>query len=229
VLVQQLPGIVTDWAKLDKVRAAVGPELEKGFDLAGFKILGWGDVGLVRQFTKGFAIKGPGDVKGKRPVVWRNEPMGPIIYATIGGVVPVPAGPIEVLPALRSGQVNIVNAPALAAEQLQWAPQLDHVGTNVSVCAVGGTVFRKQSLDALPADVKKDFDDLQAKMASRDTHRIRKLDDEAFGRVSQKMTVVNLSDAEKAEWKVVLDKAVQRIRQGTFDPALVDKVIAAAK
>jgi len=153
VLVLQLPGVVDSWAALDKTRTAMQSQIEASFVQQGFLVVGWGDVGLVRQMSKGFAVRRLGDMKGKNPVVWRNEPIGPTVYATIGGVVPVPLGPPEVLPALRAGKVNVVSAPALAAEQLQWTPYLDHVSSNVAVCAIGGTVFRKKALDDLPADV----------------------------------------------------------------------------
>ncbi len=225
VLVLQLPGIVDSWENLDKVRASMQTEIEEGFDKEGFRILGWGDVGLSRQFSKGFAIKRPSDVKGKRPLVWRNEPVGPLVYSLIGGVVPVPLGVPEVLPALRSGTINIINAPALAAEQLQWTPNLDHVGANVTVCAIGGTIFRKKALDDLPSDVRDKFDALQKKAAKKSSKKIRKLDAEAYERIAKKMTVVDLSDDDKKEWEKILRKAVQKLAQGTYPKELVDRVV----
>src|SRR5215204_76419 len=105
VMVLQLPGVVDSWAVLDKVRDEMKGDLEKGFEAQGFKVSSWGDVGLVRQMSKGFAIRRPNDMKGKMPAVWRNEPMGPIVYAAIGGMVPVPVSVPELLPALRSGKV----------------------------------------------------------------------------------------------------------------------------
>jgi TRAP-type transport system periplasmic protein len=225
VLVLQLPGVVDSWAMLDKVRGDLAPDLEKSFDAEGFKVVGWGDVGLVRQMSKGFAIRKPGDMKGKHPIVWRNEPMGPTVYSVIGGVVPVPMSPTEVLPALRSGKVDVINAPALAAEQLQWTPYLDHVGTNVTVCAVGGTVFRKKALDDLPADGKAIFFEIQEKMGRNNSLRVRKLDDEAFTRISSKMKKVELTAAEKSEWEKVLRESVKRLGQGTFNKGLIDRVL----
>src|SRR5260221_553440 len=161
VLVLQLRGVLTTWEQLDKVRSQLQPELDAGIKANGFNIVGWGDVGLVRQFTKGFEIHRPEDVKNKRPAVWRNEPTGPALYATIGNTVPVPVDAMEMLPALRSGTVNIIAAPALAAEQLQWTPYLDHVNDNVVVCAVGGLIFKAGVLEGLPGDLKATWDELQ--------------------------------------------------------------------
>ena len=225
VLVLQIPGVVDTWPLLDKVRGELKGDLEKSFEKEGFKITSWGDIGLIRQMTKGFALRRPSDMKGKHPLVWREEPMGPVIYSVIGGVTPVPLGPPEVLPALRSGKINVISAPALAAEQLQWTPYLDHISSRVSVCAIGGTVFRKKSLDDLPADARAVFLDVQSKMNKMAANRIRKLDDEAYARISKKMTIVDMPRSEEAEWEKVLRESVTRLRQGTLDRALIDRVL----
>lgn len=226
VLVLQLPGVVDSWSALDKVRSAIEKDLESRLAGHGFVLVGWGDVGLVRQMTKGFAVRRPSDMKGRRPAVWRNEPIGPTIYGAIGGVVPVPLSPPEVLPALRAGKVNVINAPALAAEQLQWTPYLDHISSTTSVCAIGGTVFRKSAIDGLPADSRQTFFELQKKMAASTKNRVRKLDQQAYKRLEKKMTLVELSDADREAWKKVLVPAVKKLANGTFDKKLVERVLA---
>lgn len=228
VLVLQLPGVVDSWDLLDKARADIGPELEKRFEKEGFQVVGWGDLGLVRQWTRGFELRRPSDLKGRRPLVWRNEPIGPAIYTSIGGVVPTPLSPPEVLPALRSGKIEALNAPALAAEQLQWTPFLDHVSSTASVCAVGGTVFRKKALDDLPKDLQTIFWDLQKRASEVNKNRVRKLDAQAFTRISKKMTVVDLSAADKEEWRKVIVPALKQLGQGTFSGELVTRVLKLA-
>ncbi|HVW26040.1 MAG TPA: TRAP transporter substrate-binding protein DctP [Polyangiaceae bacterium] len=225
VLVLQLPGVLTSWDQLDKVRAQIQPSLDAGIKAAGFNIVGWGDVGLVRQFTKGFEIHHPDDVKNKRPAVWRNEPTGPALYATIGNVVPVPVDAMEMLPMLRSGNVNVIAAPALAAEQLQWTPYLDHVNDNVIVCALGGLIFKAGVLESLPADMKATWDELEKRATASQQGRIRKLDDEAYSRIQQKMTLVKLTQAEHDEWEKLLRRVVKQLARGTYDKTLVNKVL----
>jgi TRAP-type C4-dicarboxylate transport system substrate-binding protein len=225
VLVLQMPGVVDSWTLLDKVRADLAPDLAKRFEAEGFMVVGWGDIGLVRQWTRGFAARKPSDLKGRRPLVWRNEPIGPAVYTAIGGVVPTPLSPPEVLPALRAGKIEALSAPALAAEQLQWTPYLDHVSSTASVCAIGGTVFRKKALDDLPKDLQTVFWDLQKRAAEVNKDRVRKLDAAAYKRLSKKMTVVDLTAAEKEEWRKVLVPALKQLGQGTFSPDLVKRVL----
>jgi TRAP-type C4-dicarboxylate transport system substrate-binding protein len=225
VLVLQLPGVMTKWSELDQVRDALQPDLEAGLKTAGFRVVGWGDVGLVHMFSKGFDVRRPEDLKNKRPATWRNEPMGPAIFSAIGNVVPVVVDPMEVLQALRSGSVNAISAPALAAEQLQWTPYLDRVDDQVSVCAVGAMLFRTGALESLPPDLLKTFEELQKRASEQQLNRIRKLDDEAYQRILQKMTLVKRTQAERDEWEKLLRKVVKSLAHGTFDKALVNKVL----
>lgn len=225
VLVLQLPGVMTKWSELDEVRNALAPDIEAGLKNNGFRVVGWGDVGLVHQFTKGYEVHRPNDLKNKAPATWRNEPMGPAIYSAIGNVVPVPVDPMEVLPALRAGSINFISAPALAAEQLQWTPYLDHVTDQVSVCAIGGMVFKAGKLEALPPDLYKAFEELQKRASETQLNRIRKLDQEAYDRLLTKMTLVKYTQAERDEWEKLLKKVVKGLARGTFEKALVNKVL----
>lgn len=225
--VMQLPGVVNSWELLDMVRELVGPRLEKKFDERGIVILGWGDVGLVHQMSKGVAIRAPDDLKGRRPAVWRNEPVGPILYSLIGGVVPVPTSVLEVLPQLRSRSIDVLAAPSLAAEQLQWTPFLDHLNENVVVCAAGATVVRKQKLEALPADVRAILVKLQRRYEKVNGNRIRKLDAAAYERLRAKMTLVTPSTADKVEWYRLWLRAVARMRSGIYTQSLIDEVLRA--
>jgi TRAP-type C4-dicarboxylate transport system substrate-binding protein len=225
VLVLQIPGVLTTWEQLDKVRDEIQPELDAGIRANGFNVVGWGDVGLVRQFSKGFEIHLPNDVKGKRPAVWRNEPTGPALYAAIGNVVPVPVDAMEMLPALRAGSVNLIAAPALAAEQLQWTPYVDHVNDEVIVCAVGALLFKAGVLESMPPDLKATWDDLQKKVNKSQQGKIRKLDGDAYGRLVQKMTVVHFTKAERDEWEKLLRKVIKNLSRGTYDKALVNRVL----
>jgi TRAP-type C4-dicarboxylate transport system substrate-binding protein len=133
---------------------------------------------------------------------------------------------MEVLPALRARKVDVVNAPSLAAEQLQWTPYLDHIASTVSVCAIGGTVIRQKALDDLPADLRKTFFELEERLQKLSKHRVRQLDAASYKRLVRRMQVVSTTPADQAAWRKVLVRAVQRLAQGTYDPALIKRVLA---
>src|SRR4051812_18730425 len=90
ILALQMPGLFTTWAKLDAARDAMKADFEKGVKDAGFVLAGWGDVGAVHLMSKGVQVKTPDDVKGKKPYMWRDDIVQPILYQVIGGVTAVP-------------------------------------------------------------------------------------------------------------------------------------------
>lgn len=224
ILSLQMPGLFRSWAKLDAARDTMKAEFEKGASDAGFLLLGWGDVGAAHTMSKGFAVRSPDDIKGQKPYMWRDDVIGPVLYQVIGGVTPIPLGVPEVLPNLNTGAVNIVTAPSLAAEQLQWASKLDNIVSDTSALAIGALVFTSPALDGLPADLRTIVLDTGKVTSSALTSRIRSEDDAAFGRMKGKMTVVDLTSDEKSKWDGVFKQVRQKLGQGTFDPGLIAKL-----
>jgi TRAP-type C4-dicarboxylate transport system substrate-binding protein len=228
VLALQMPGLFRTWAKLDAARNALKPELEGGIKAAGFTLAGWGDVGAVRMFSKGFPVRKPDDLKGKKPFMWRDDIVDPVLFQIIGGVTPVPLNIPEVLPNLNTGAINVVRSAALATEQLQWATKLDTLFDDVSSLAIGGLVFASRRVEALPADLRAIVLDTGKVAANALQKRIRDEDDAALGRLKNRMTVVTPNADEKAKWDAIYKQVRQRLGQGTFAPELVAKLEALA-
>jgi TRAP-type C4-dicarboxylate transport system substrate-binding protein len=229
ILALQMPGLFTSWTKLDKARDAMKTEFEKGAKDAGFYVGGWGDVGLVRTMSKGFAVKLPDDLKGKKPYYIRNDAVQPAVYSAIGGVSGVPLNVPEVLPNLNTGAINVINAPCLAAEQLQWSGKLDNLNDAVAGTAIGAIVFSNKRIEALPADLKTILTDTGKVAATALTTKIRSEDDAAFTRLKAKMTVTTLSADDKTKWEAIFKTARQKLSQGTFSSDLVTKLEGYAK
>jgi TRAP-type C4-dicarboxylate transport system substrate-binding protein len=229
ILALQMPGLFTTWSKLDTARDAMKGEFEKGAQDAGFTILGWGDVGAAHVLSKGFEIHGPDDIKGKKPYMWRDDIVAPVLFQVIGGVTPVPLNVPEVLPNLNTGAINVITAPALAAEQLQWSSKVDTMVEDTAGLAIGALVLSSKRLDALAPDLRQILTDTGKVASSALTKRIRTEDDAAFARMKGKMKVVKLTDAERAKWEAAFKQVRQRLGQGTFSPDLIAKLEALAK
>lgn len=229
ILVLQMPGLFDSWAKLDRARDALKSEFEKAVGDAGFALVGWGDVGLAHSMSKGFPVYSPADMKGKKPYVWRDDPITPTVFQVIGGVTPVPLGVPEVLPQLNSGTVNVVTAPALAAEQLQWASRLDHVNTQVVGVGIGALVLTSKKLDSLPGDQKAILLETGAVAGKALTARIRNEDAQAMNRLKSKMTAYESNQAQRDEWAKVFKEVRSRLAKGTFPADLVKRVEDLAK
>jgi len=228
VNVLQLPGVYDGWDKLDKVREVLRPRFEKSFRDAGFELVGWGDIGLDHLMSRGFALKNPKDAQGKRPWVWREDPILPALFQALG-VVPVPTSAPEALPELSTGNVNVMSVAALAAEQLQWSSRLDHINLMVVAPNIGAVVLSKAKLDALTREQRASVMET-AKIACRAlTKRIRDEDARALERLKKRMTVVTSSPSDLAAWKKVFADARARLARGSFPPDLVKQVETLAK
>ncbi len=224
ILALQLPGLFSSWKKLDEKRDSLKREFEKGALDAGFTIAGWGDVGRAYLMSKGFAIRTPEDLRGKKPYMWRADAILPAVYQVVGGVTGVPLNVPEVLPNLNTGAINVLTVPALAAEQLQWASKLDHIVSSSSSFAIGALILSTKALEALPEDLRTILTDTGKVAAAALTTRIRNEDDAALKRLKEKMTVIDLSADEKAKWESVFKQVRQRLSQGTFSPDLIAKL-----
>jgi TRAP-type C4-dicarboxylate transport system substrate-binding protein len=139
------------------------------------------------------------------------------------GATPVPLNVTEVLPNLKTGAVNALNAPALAAEQLQWSPELDNVVDDPTGCAIGALVFSSKRVSDLPGDLRTILTDTGSLASNALGRKVKEEDAAAYGRMLEKMNKVTLSDTEKAAWASKFAETRKRL-QGTFDAALVKKI-----
>lgn len=223
VLALQLPGLVgSDWAKLDRARDAVKPMLEPEFTKQKVTLLGWGDVGIAHLMSKGKGVKSPEDLKSLKPYALPGDPIGKAFLTKLGvptQTVQVP----EILPGLSSGRVDVVNSPAIAAEQLQWASRLEFINPMASGIGIGGLLFSSDKLAGLPPELKEALTDTGAKAAKALTARIRSEDAAAFERIKGKLKVVESSEEDKAAWA----KIFAAVRADVCGPTLKAEVCTA--
>ncbi len=229
VLVLQLPGLYRDWHTLDAARTKMRPMLDAEFEKQGFRIIGWGDVGMAHLMTKGFDVRTPADLKHKSTFFLTGDPIEPMLYSLVGDVTPKQLTVPEILPALTAGTINVVNAPSLAAEQLQWSAHVDHVNTMASGIGIGALVMNKERLDGLPADVKAILERTGKNSGELLTKRIRGVDEKAFARMKESKTVVDPTETEKAAWQEVFKKVRNSLKaEGKIKADVFDEVTNAA-
>ncbi len=229
VLVLQLPGLFRDWGKLDRARDAMRGQFDSEFEKQGFKILGWGDVGMAHMMTKGFDVHVPADLKHKNCFYIAGDPIESMFYSVVGDVTPKQVSVPEILTGLTANTINVVNAPALAAEQLQWASRLDHINTLNSGAGIGAIVFSTAKIKALPADAQAALMETGKIAAQALTGRIRQEDDAAFGRLKGRMTAYEPNAAEQSQWEGIFKQTRDRLRGTTFDTKVFDDAVKYAQ
>jgi TRAP-type C4-dicarboxylate transport system substrate-binding protein len=224
-LLFQLPGIFASWQKLDTARAALRPLMDPEFERQGFKIMGWGDVGVGRFMSTGYDVKTPSDLKHKATFYEPTDPIDPMFYSVLGDITPRPVPIPEVLPALTTSSITVMNVPPLVAEQLQWASRLDHIDTLATHYEIGALVVKSSRLSSLPADAQSALVETGRVAAEALTTNIRREDDAAFARRKQRMTVYEPNAAEIAQWAKLFADTRARLRGTTFTATLVDEAV----
>jgi TRAP-type C4-dicarboxylate transport system substrate-binding protein len=114
---------------------------------------------------------------------------------------------------LENHSIDVVTAPALAVEQLQWAAYLDHMNTGVVAFAIGATVIGNEALGELSGDERTVVMDTGRRASDILAKRIRIEDDAAFERLEKKMAVHDPTDEERAAWRAVWKQACTRVKE----------------
>ncbi len=227
VVAMQMPGLMTDWGKVDAGLRVKGAAFNKGLQDAGARNLGWGFVGLARVFTKGDkTISTPNDLKNRKPYMWRDDIISPAFYSVVGAT-PVKLNVPEVLPNLKTGAIDTVVSPALAVEQLQWSGQLNNVSNQVTGAAIGAIIMNNKRLEGLPGDLRTIMIDTGSIAAKALTDKIKAEDQAAYDRLKGKWKGF---DVDKAAFEKVFKSTRERLKQTEFqsDGDLVSSLEKAA-
>ncbi|HEY8039120.1 MAG TPA: TRAP transporter substrate-binding protein DctP [Polyangiaceae bacterium] len=229
VLLFQMPGLFPHWNKLDTVRTAMKSDFDAQFLAKGFTVLGWGDVGAAKTMSVGFEIHRPSDLQGKNCYFLSGDPIGPKIFAEIGGVTPKQVSVNEILPGLTSGAITVLTAPPLAAEQLQWASRITHMNTMTVAFGIGAIIVSSARVQALPQALRDVLNSRGHEAADRLTASIRKLDAQAFARLKVSKSTYEPNDDEKKEWGAIFDRVRNNLRGSVFTPPVFDRILKLAK
>ena len=229
VLLFQMPGLFSNWGKLDAARNAVKAEFDTAFQSKGFTILGWGDVGAAKTMSIGFEVHHPADLQGKGCYFLAGDPIGPKLFASIGGINAKEVTVPEILPGLTNGSIQVLTVPPLVAEQLQWASRVTHLNTMTTAFGIGAIIMSTPKIAGLPDNLRSVLNGRGAEAGERLTKSIRNLDAQSFARLKASKTAYEPNDAEKNEWRDLFGKIRAQLRGSVFTPAMFDKVVGLAQ
>ncbi|MDP9001865.1 MAG: TRAP transporter substrate-binding protein DctP [Myxococcota bacterium] len=229
VLAFQMPGLFSNWSKLDAARNAMKDDFNRLFESKGFTILGWGDVGASKTMSVGFEVHHPADLQRKGCFFLAGDPVGPRIFNDIGAVTPRQLTVPEILPGLTNGSITVLTVPPLAAEQLQWASRVTHINTMTTAFDIGALILSSSRMQSLPPNAKEAIAGLGREMSDRLGRSIRNLDAQAFARMKATKATYEPTDAEKNEWRELFLRVRQELRGAVFTPAVFDKIVQLAQ
>lgn len=225
---QNLPLLFRSWEEVDHVREKMRPSIEKRVLERGFVIIGWGDAGWVRFFSKEPALR-PDDYKGMKFFAWGSEPEQQAIMKSLG-YTPVPLETTDILPAMQTGMINVVPSTpyfALATQvfgtashmlEINWAP------------IVGALALTRRAWDTMSPAAQQALRTSGESASIAMRAQARKEVDEAVEAMKKRGLVVNRPNAEQMrEWDQLAERLYPRIR-GTMVPTeTFDEVFAHLK
>ena len=214
---QSLPLLFKSWEEVDFVREKMRPAMEKKFLDKGFVVLGWGDAGWVRFFSKTATFR-PDDFKGMKFFAWGSEPEQQAIMKSLG-YTPVPLETADILPAIQTGMINVVPSTpyfALASQIYETAPHMLEINW---APIVGALVVTRKAWDEMTPVAQTALRAASEKACAAMRIQARKEVDEAVAAMKKRGLVVNRPNPEQLrEWQDLADKLYPRIR-GTMVPA----------
>jgi TRAP-type C4-dicarboxylate transport system substrate-binding protein len=214
---QNMPLLFHSWEELDYVREKMRTGMEKKFFDKGFVILGWGDGGWVRFFSKEAAFR-PDDYRKMKFFVWGSEPEQQSIMKSLG-YTPVPLETSDILPSIQTGMINVVPSTpyfALASQVFASAPNMLEINW---APMVGALLVTKKAWDDMAPAVQAAVRTASEKAGVQIRAKARLEVDEAVAAMKKRGLVVNRPTPEQMhEWDELADKLYPRIR-GTMVPA----------
>lgn len=225
ITILQMAGIFKDYKALNYVRDTMGADFEEMFSKEGYRLLGWGDAGFGRIFSKKPILK-PEDYKTTRPWVPREDNSLPELMKIIGANG-VPLGIPEVFPALQTGMVDTVVASAIALVALQWFRYVTHMSTDANVAIVGATLVREDLFKTIAPDHQKVLIESGKKAHATLINQIQSEDQKAYKTLLGRGIIEfnpQGTPAQKAAWEKVNEELIKRMTGRLWSKELLDKV-----
>ena len=177
-LVLQSPGLFLNYKQVDAVRAALTPEFDKEAYRNGFQILGWGDVGRLRLFSKHHILM-PDDLKRVRPWLYPESETLKSLYRLIGATG-VPLGIHEVYGAMETGMIDTFWGTAVIAGALQWHRTGKYISADGLGFISGAFALRREAWDSLSQRGKDAIMQIVKEQARDNQLEMRRDDDKAY-------------------------------------------------
>ena len=222
------PGLLTDDAQLDRVRAKLDAEFQKLIEDGGFKLLAWGDGGKNRIFSS-TAFSSPADLASKSAWAGKDNAVQ-AAYAKAIGAKPVRVGASGVLPGLKDGSLEIVPASAMAAVAFQWYTQLKYMASSNFNIIVGGSIISKKKFNELSKADQQVLLDTAKRAAAKLDQIVGRDDERAYQTLLTRGIAEVDTSSNQGAWDAAAKKArEQLVQRGIFSKSLLKTVEAAAK
>jgi C4-dicarboxylate-binding protein DctP len=200
--VVNLPFFFRDEAHL-RAAAASGSAMRDILDAAvleetGAKVLWWQAFGRNIYLSSGAPLRVPGDIAGKKVRTY-GKVLGWTIEA-LGGAPTLMSGSKQFL-AYQQGAVDVGMTGTSAVESRKLYEVMDHMTLSYDSAIEFVAVINNDFFESLSAEHQKIILDAAAAVEQQLRDQVYSSEDSIVGGLRSKMTVVDLSETERAQWR----------------------------
>lgn len=204
----------------DKMRA----QLEAGLAEKGFIVLNWADGGWVHFFTKE-PVAVPADLQRLKLFTWAGDAEAVEVWRA-GGFNPVPLPSTEIATALQTGLVEALGSPPQVAVISQFFNHAKYMTDLRWQLLLGATLITQKAWDRIPADVQPDIRQATEDAGARLRREIRESEPNDIEAMKKRgLTVVPVTEAQRAEWQKLTEKLYPQIRGNVVPPEAFDEAL----
>jgi TRAP-type C4-dicarboxylate transport system substrate-binding protein len=221
----QIPLFFDSWDELNYVLEDLTPLLVQRLDQKGFVWLTWGHIGWVHFFTK-TPVARIDDLRKLKIFTWAgNDRM--VQWWKRNGFTPVALALPDALQGLRTGLIETMISPPLAALSLQWfkeAPNMIDIGL---VPMVGAVVVNKRTWERIDEKHRAPLLTAAAKIGADLQKRIPSMDQFAITTMkNQGLTVLQIRDSpHSAEWLAAATEFADEMRGDMVPTEIFDRAL----
>lgn len=224
-LVFQLPATFLHYEQLDRARAALQPEIDAGIVAAGFRMLGWADVGQARLFSQR-RIAAPTDMAGTHLWVRDDDVILPAFVSRVG-TTPVELAVPEVLGGLQTSRIDTFLAPPAVAIALQWSSHAQFVNEIPMSIVIGGMVISESVFQSLTPEQQTALTETGEsfhRLGRRNSRRAEAVSMTALTEHGLQLTTT--TEAERNAWRAVGRQVRDAVASQIASPELVARAVA---
>lgn len=218
------PGLISGDEELAYVYEKLAPVWEEKLAKKGFIVLSWGDTGWGRIFSTRMA-RTPKEMQGLKVFAWSGDP-GAVDAWKVMGFEPIVISVTDMLPSLSTGMIEGFATTPLLAMTARWYEKTKYM-PDVRWGRLGGaTIVTKEAWARIPEDVKPKLVATAKMIGAKINVEIAKMEIDSIAAMKKNgLVVLELNDAEKAEWQAAAEKTWRVIRTEVCEPADFDQVL----
>ena len=221
----QIPFLFQSHNEVDYIIKEMDAFFRKGFDKSDYILLAWSEGGFVHLMST-TPVATLDDLRKVKVWTWADSPMTKVIFDE-ANVSAIPLSLPDVLVGLQTGLVDVVYAPPAAAISLQWFTKTKYLTDINLIFLIGGVVMKKKLFNKMsPAHQNILMEVFRSRMAQL-KKTIRKENREAIQvMVKHGVKIITPSAIQVTEFKIVSEKAMQRLADKSFSKKVRDEVSA---